>query len=66
VRPVVGQQERLFPLARLPAGAYTAVFELAGQVVAYQEFSLPLRRASCAPKPVGGVSSARTGAAHWC
>jgi hypothetical protein len=66
VRPVVGQQVRLFPLVRLPAGAYTAVFELDGKVVAYQEFSLPLRRGSCAPRTAGIASSAGTGAAHWC
>jgi hypothetical protein len=66
VRPVIGQQERLFPLARLPTGAYTAVFELGGKVIAYREFSLPLRPASCAVALKRGVASTGTGAAHWC
>jgi hypothetical protein len=65
VRPVVGQQDRLFPLARLPSGAYTAVFELDGRVVAYTEFSLPWHR-TCALEVAGGVASTGNGTAHWC
>ena len=65
VRPVTGAQAALFPLQGLTDGAYTATFELDGNVIAVRGFSIPWRREHCATgfqeAPAGGP-----GAATWC
>jgi hypothetical protein len=55
-RPVLGQQEQIFPLPALANGDYIATFRLDGSVIAFRSFGLPWRETRCLPtEPTGPV-----------
>jgi hypothetical protein len=60
VRPSIGQQLTMFPLRQLRRGAYVAIFEVGGKVVAHTSFAVPLAR-SC----TAGAATADSTPA-WC
>ena len=59
-RPSIGQQLTTFPLRRLGRGAYVAVFEVGGKVIAHTSFAIPLSR-GCT-KDASSAASTPT----WC